>query len=40
MFRHAYAIFSLGLFPKGSQPAKFYGLPKLHKKRDTYATTS
>ena len=24
------------IFPKGSQPAKFYGLPKLHKKRDNH----
>ena len=24
------------VFPKRSQPAKFYGLPKLHKKRDNY----
>ena len=24
------------IFPKGSQPAKFYGLPKLHKKGDNH----
>ena len=24
------------IFPKGSQPAKFYGLPKLHKKRENH----
>ena len=24
------------IFPKGSQPARFYGLPKLHKHRDIH----